>query len=134
MTRTLLIAVTVLSGAMALPATPGIGEAKSESRSPKMAKGVEMYSWVSKDDTFRFSLLPGTNRNKSESEIKAASVATDVAGIESRLARLAKGENVYWMWTPAACTDCKYPTTEVVERIRRKAAELEIDLIVYPKW
>jgi hypothetical protein len=59
---------------------------------------MELYSW--KDDTsgvWLFSLLMGTNRNKSLVEIKnPAQVTTGVAELEKRLATLAKGETVFW--------------------------------------
>ena len=67
-------------------------------RAPQTAiKGMELYSWKTADDTWRFSLLPGTNRTKTLNEIEAPShTIANVPGLKSRLASLAPGEIVIW--------------------------------------
>lgn len=60
-------------------------------------KGIELYSW-SDSKGMRFSLLLGTNRNKSDEEIKSATcVLSSVTELETALARLAPGEHVIWL-------------------------------------
>jgi hypothetical protein len=60
-------------------------------------KGMELYSWQV-GLKWRFSLLPGTNRRKSIAQITARKVTvTSVAKLKERLARLAPGENIFWL-------------------------------------
>ncbi|HUP91612.1 MAG TPA: hypothetical protein VM074_05140 [Solimonas sp.] len=63
-----------------------------------MFKGVELYSWKdTTSDQCRYSLLPGTNRNKEPAEITAAGTAlVDISRLKERLALLAEGEQVFW--------------------------------------
>lgn len=81
----LLVAVT------AEAETGGLGRA----RKPAF-KGVEMYSWRA-GGAWKFSLLNGTNRNKTESEVMLPSNSiSGVTRLKKRLARLAEGEQVFW--------------------------------------
>lgn len=61
-----------------------------------MFKGVELYSWQDPATrSWRFALLPGTNRSKTSEEIKGATeVIGSVAMLEEYLSRLASGESV----------------------------------------
>jgi hypothetical protein len=61
-----------------------------------LVKGVELYTWTEQGD-WRFSLLPGTNRLKSEGEIRAAAAALEGAGdLKRALGKLPRGETVVW--------------------------------------
>ncbi len=77
--------------------TGDLGQAVHESRARKPAfKGVEMYSWQV-HGAWKFSLLLGTNRNKTRREVTLSSVSiTGVTGLKKGLARLAEGEEVFW--------------------------------------
>ncbi len=55
-------------------------------------KGWELYIWQQDGDTY-FSLLPGTNRLKSDAEIAAAAVK-GIDAVRPKLAELKKGETV----------------------------------------
>lgn len=58
-------------------------------------KGVELYSWPSRDD-WSFALLPGTNRQKSQDEV----TQTPLRGLKSlleSLSQLPKGSEVFWL-------------------------------------
>jgi len=59
-------------------------------------KGVELYSWRTAEGP-RFALLWGTNRSKTEREIKSPTCAlSGVSELKASLARLAAGELVSW--------------------------------------
>lgn len=59
-------------------------------------KGWELYSWKSGGSWF-FRLMVGTNRQKTESEIKKGKEhPTDIVGIKKELSSLKKGELVFW--------------------------------------
>lgn len=60
-------------------------------------KGMELYSWKSGGREWHFSLLPGTNRNKSEDEIKDPErMLIGPENLKTRLVVLAEGEFVLW--------------------------------------
>ena len=93
-------------------------------------KGVELYSW--KEDTtglWRFSLLPGTNRNKTIDEITEPSQSiAEVAGLKQRIAVLAEGEKVFWMHN-SAHRKLSFPRPNVVSDIIKFAADRKISVI-----
>ncbi len=73
--------------------SPAIGQHRLEK---PLFKGVELYSWRD-GQVWKFSLLEGTNRNKTEQEIMAKSVTvTGLKPLKARLATLAIGEYVSW--------------------------------------
>ncbi len=73
--------------------SPAAGQPRLEK---PLFKGVELYSWRD-NQVWKFSLLVGTNRNKTEPEIMAKSVAvTGLEPLKARLATLAIGEYVSW--------------------------------------
>src|SRR5438105_3598889 len=76
-----------------VPPAPPAGEIR---HSKHFFKGVELNSWRERDQ-WRFSLLLGTNRAKSDVEVKApAATVKDVDELKQRLAQLAPGEFVSW--------------------------------------
>lgn len=102
-------------------------------RSTQLAsKGMELYSWkqfgtkpAQKED-WRFTLLPGTNRNKTLSEItdpKETIVGID--NLKKRLSSLPSGETVVWTdadalvkgsISPASVSIPKYPVPKEMEK------------------
>jgi len=61
-------------------------------------KGIELYSWRETKTTWCFSLLLGTNREKSIDQI--TNPATKIVGVKKlkkQLANLPVGENIYWI-------------------------------------
>lgn len=85
---------------------PGRGRASSIVATPKPAeksfKGMELYSWKGPHGVWSFALLPGTNRLKTEDEVKKPeNRIRGLALLKERLASLAKGEEVFWN-APAA--------------------------------
>ncbi len=81
-------------------------------------KGVELHSWRAKDGTMRFSLLWGTNRLKTEAEVKSASCTiSSTAQLRIVFSRLANGERVFWLWDPRECPSCSHPDRDVVDQV-----------------
>ena len=70
----------------------------AEERSERQAfKGIELYSWKPDGKDWHFSLLPGTNRLKSDEEIKKSEkTIVGVEALKKQLAKMAKGESVFW--------------------------------------
>lgn len=96
-------------------------------------KGVELYSWKHETGPFRFSLLWGTNRNKSDSEIKAQRcVLFDVPAVKAVLGHLAEGEHVFWANATCPQKDCEYPPGEVMQELRSHAQGVGVALEVPP--
>ena len=58
-------------------------------------KGMELYSWQGDDGQWLFSILVGTNRNKTLAEIRADPI--DLTEVKRQFCLLAKGEQVFWM-------------------------------------
>ena len=60
-------------------------------------KGMELYSWKPEGKDWHFSLLVGTNRLKPAEEIKKPeNTVVGTEELKKRLAKLAKGESVFW--------------------------------------
>ena len=58
-------------------------------------KGMELYAWRTEAKAWRFALLVGTNRLKTEEEIRAAGAATpDLEALGQAISRLPRGELV----------------------------------------
>jgi hypothetical protein len=112
--------------------TPVLVFAQDNLRAPDpMFKGVELYSWKdSTSGTWSYSLLPGTNRNKTLAEIKAPQVAiSKVAQLKRLLSNLAEGEHVYW-YLGSLQPELSYPDKEVVDDIVAFAAERKVTVDV----
>jgi hypothetical protein len=59
-------------------------------------KGYELYSWKARGDWY-FSLVVGTNRQKSFQEISSPRVRINgVAALKTKLDRLPRGEELFW--------------------------------------
>lgn len=69
----------------------------NEAKKDKYFKGVELYSWLSPENTWSFSLLIGTNRIKKKQEVMSPeSEIKSVTELKKRLSKLAEGESVFW--------------------------------------
>jgi Beta-lactamase len=116
------------SPACASHATPTVGQ-----RFPKAAfKGVELYSWRKKTGGFNYSLLWGTNRNKSETEVKwPGCTLRDMSAVKTALSHLAIGEWVTWRGDLEHMT-LAYPSPEAIDALRAYSKELGITLNAPP--
>lgn len=86
----------MLIGGLLLAAA--VGSAAAPARAPKPEfKGMELYSWKTPGEAWHFSLLAGTNRLKTDQEIKNPEwTIIGMEELKKRLAKLAEGENVFW--------------------------------------
>lgn len=72
------------------------GSIKGRAEKPAF-KGMELYSWKPEGEEWHFSLLVGTNMQKTEDEIRK--LDRTIVGAEDlrvHLAKLAEGEQVFW--------------------------------------
>ncbi len=75
----------------------GCSGAQLERAAKPAFKGIELYSWNPGDGKWHFSLLPGTNREKTLPEITNSEVTiVGIDNLRQRLSTLAKGEIVFW--------------------------------------
>jgi hypothetical protein len=94
--------------------SPAAGQSRLEK---PLFKGVELYSWHD-GQIWKFSLLIGTNRNKTKPEIMAKSVAvTGLKPLKARLGTLAIGENV--VWSNPSGKPFAYPSADVIADLVR---------------
>ncbi len=115
-------------------------------RLPGSMKGYELYSWF-KDSQWYFTLITGTNRNKTFEEIvnnedfisETGWVKIRVSGVdalENAFSKLFKGEDILWLATlPTELTsqgnaDIKLPPSPVIDDIKDYAASLGLNLMV----
>jgi hypothetical protein len=89
-------------------------------------KGVELYSWKDKGDNWVFVLLDGTNRDKTEEEVKGAkNQITGVEDLKRTLARLPVGEHVFWTHP---IKGFEFPPKATRKEIEKAAKDAKIDL------
>jgi hypothetical protein len=113
---------------------------------PASMKGYELYSW-SQDSQWHFTLITGTNRNKTLEEITTGDdyisedgwVKVQVVGVEaakSVLGKLPRGEFVIWSGgngltpTAQAGVNIAFPPGATVDAIKEYAKERGLDFSV----
>ena len=106
------------------PAQTDSGRLKTQA-----VKGVELYSWKDEGGAFRYSLLWGTNRNKTDTEIKAPPcVLHDVPALKAALGRLAVGEHVFWANATCPKKDCELPSPDMMRDLSSHAHVVRVTL------
>ena len=95
-----------------------------------MFKGVELYSWVDPvTQSWRFALLPGTNRNKTPSEIVGVpDKAQSASELKTRISGLAQGEQIFWLIPQGA--SFALPPQATVDEIIAYAADVGVSVQV----
>jgi hypothetical protein len=112
---------------------------------PHSMKGYELYSWQ-ENGQWHFTLITGTNRNKTLDEIISPSnivteaewVQIHVVGVETIktvLSRLPQSEHVFWLagmreQTLQASVNIELPATPTVDAITEFAGRCGLDLTV----
>lgn len=113
---------------------------------PQSMKGYELYSWQ-EDDGWFFTLITGTNRNKTIEEItaEANSVTEDgwvkitvqgVDALDDLLRRLPLSESIFWIGSagigPASVNGDKLalPPQDIVDEIQKFCQEYSLQLTV----
>jgi hypothetical protein len=108
---------------------------------PHSMKGYELWSWPV-DDEWHFTLITGTNRLKTVEEITNGEDVIDpegwvkinvmgVDGIKRVLARLPRGEQVFWVGGWYLFYDVlTLPPQVIVDAVRTHSLELGLELSV----
>jgi hypothetical protein len=118
----------MLVAAFALAVGSGCGTSEKPTSQPQTSmKGYELYSWTDAGSDWDFALLVGTNRLKVTDEILAARV-TGVDRIEAELAKLPKGEVVFW--TTRGLPKLSMPPQEVIDQVKAFCRQRGIVLTV----
>lgn len=94
-------------------------------------KGIELYSWQDAG-TWNYVLLPGTNRNKTWTELQKASRLRSERELRTSLAQLAAGEQVFWFnqLDDAPTARLEYPSSTAVQALRTFCVSNQIELHV----
>ena len=91
----------------------------------KLDKGAELYSWEDPAGVWFFALLPGTDRYKSDAEIKEKeNQIKGVDALEKRFMGLAEGEWVTWVGRQGF----PLPDKRTVEKVAAAARKAKVDL------
>ena len=82
-------------------------------------KGYKLYSWQESGE-WKFSLLVGTNREKSLEEIKSAeTVFSGVEELTAALERMPEGQYVTW----SSKETLSFPPEEIIEQVQKICEE-----------
>jgi hypothetical protein len=82
---------------------------------PESMKGYELYSWQD-GNQWNFSLLVGTNREKTLEEIKAENtVLRGVDALTSALEQMPAGQHITW----SSRETLSFPAEDVIEQIEK---------------
>lgn len=106
---------------------------------PDAFKGYELYSWEA-GGQWNFTLITGTNRNKTYDEIVSKTDVVDgdwvkitVTGTESLkqlLKRLPAPEDIGWVNTPIRVAGFSLPSTTAIAEIEAHCKRLDLTLVV----
>jgi len=89
-------------------------------------KGFELYSW-SEGDAWRYSLLEGTNRIKSYSEVTAADIQLDnIEALIEAMGNLPLGDWVFW--SDQRVPGTHLPPQAIVDTIRGYSQQIGLQL------
>jgi len=96
-------------------------------------KGMELYSWQNKNGEWQYSVLEGTNRNKTIEEILATPL--DLQGVKDAIAHMAVGESLFWtnnIYDPNASqsVNFSFPPNMVMNELKEFAHKKQVDLYV----
>ena len=86
---------------------------------PESMKGYELYSWQ-EGGQWKFSILVGTNREKSLEEIQSAE--TSFSGVEeltAALERMPEGQYITW----SSRETLSFPPQEIIEQVQKICEE-----------
>jgi len=120
--------------------------ATSIEKLPRSFKGYELYSW-SEDSQWHFTLITGTNRNKTVEEICSGEdvisengwVRVHVIGvnaIRAVLSKLPRGEEIVWIdsprseQTPPGDIEFMFPPEQTIDSVKEHAEQSGLNLQV----
>ena len=82
---------------------------------PESMKGYELYSWQDGSQC-RFSILTGTNREKTLDEIKSADVTlSSVEELKSTLAQIPTGQSIIW----STRETLSFPPEDILKEVKQ---------------
>lgn len=95
-------------------------------------KGIELYSWQAETGEWVYSILPGTNRNKTIAEVKVQPLSFDE--VKAAISKLAIGETIFWFNRTAEGSsgpgfDLAYPPHAVIAELEQVALIYQVKLI-----
>ena len=96
-------------------------------------KGLELYSWQDENGGWQYSILEGTNRNKTLEEVQA--IPLDLQGVKNAIAKMAIGESLFWMnrvqdTASGQMLQLSFPPDEVVDELTEFAREKQVELYI----
>ena len=96
-------------------------------------KGLELYSWQDENGGWQYSILEGTNRNKTLEEVQA--IPLDLQGVKNAIAKMAIGESLFWMnrvqdTASGQMLQLSFPPDEVVNELTEFAREKQVELYI----
>jgi hypothetical protein len=118
-----------LTAALIMTGLCGVFWAADRREEKPRFKGVELYSWKDESDGCVFVLVDGTNRLKTEKEVKAAkNLIRGAEVLKKALAHLAVGEQVSWAHR---IPGLEFPPEATRKEIEKAAKEAQINLRVF---
>ena len=118
--------LSIVSAIITMTALSGLCRADDKREEKPRFKGVELYSWKDEGGGWAFVILDGTNRDKTEIEVKRSKnriKGTD--DLKKGLAKLAVGEYVFWTHRP---NGFEFPPETIQTEIQKAAKDAEIIL------
>jgi hypothetical protein len=118
--------LAVISAILTMAVLGGVCGADDKREEKPRFKGVELYSWNDGGGGWVYVLLDGTNRNKTEGEVKGAK--NRIKGdddLKKAIACLAVGEHVFW---GHRFNGFVFPPGMTRKEIQKAAKEADIDL------
>ena len=83
-------------------------------------KGMELYSWQDEAGEWKYSILVGTNRIKTEEEVMASPLSLDE--VKVAISQMAVGEWLTWMGFPPP------PPESIMEELRQCASLYQVNM------
>ena len=116
-------------GSVITNASPGVVAVPT--RDQAAFKGMELYSWQDQTGEWQYSILMGTNRIKSISEIQENPM--NIGQVKAAISRMAVGESLFWLNRASNAFTEKsfelvYPPGEVIEELKGYAADHQVTL------
>jgi len=103
-------------------------------RSEKVAfKGIEMYSWQTESGDWKYSILAGTNRNKTLEEVQEVSL--ELPEVKGAIEGMAVGESLFWIQdvfdtASGQMVTLPLPPKEVRRELQEFARDEQVDLYI----
>jgi hypothetical protein len=93
----------------------------------------ELYSWQDAEGSWKFCLLPNKSNRYTREDILAPDRLIDgVDALERAVAKLPRGSEIIWPpWSASPTEEKKYPSTQILSRIKDFAEKRHIKLTIF---